>query len=142
MSQAAANTVRRLLDANLYKTKALPAANADNATATIDFGQTILGPLADEIEVLVEIEGTPSLVDTKLITLTLKDSADNNTFAAIPGVATLVQTGAGGVGAAANSRRYKLPPGTRRYFQVASNVENGGGNNTAKSYSVKVLVNP
>lgn len=141
MSAAAANLTRRLQDANLVKTKALPAANAANASDSIDLGQTTLGPAADDIEVEISIPATPALVDAKTITLTLKDSADNSSFAAIPSIATLVQTGAGGAGAAAASRRFKLPPSTRQYLRLDAAVENGGGSNIAVSYTLKVLAN-
>lgn len=141
MSQAIANTVRRLLDVNLKKVKALPAAAAANYTTSIDLGQTTLGPAADDIEVLVEIEATPALVDAKTITLTLKDSADDSTFTAIPTLATVVQTGASSAGAAANSVRFKLPPSTRRYLRLDAAVLTAGGDNTAKSYTLKVLPN-
>ena len=134
-------SIRRLADANHVKTKALPAAAAANATDSIDLGSTILGPLADDVEVLVEIEATPSLVDDKTITLTLKDSADDSSFAAIATLATVVQTGAASAGAAANSVRFKLPPSTRRYLRLDAAVLTAGGNNTAKTYTLKVLAN-
>ncbi len=141
MSAANANLYRRLADATLTKTKALPAAAAANYTNSIDLGQTTLGPMADEIEVLVEIEATPALVDAKTITLTLKDSADDSTFTAIPTLATVVQTGASSAGADAVSVRYKLPPSTRRYLRLDAAVLTAGGDNTAKSYTLKVLAN-
>lgn len=142
MSASNANLFRRLADANLTEVKALPAAAAANYSTSIDLGQTTLGPLADSIEVLVEIEATPALVDDKTITLTLKDSADDSTFTAIPSLATLVQTGASSAGAAAASRRYKLPPTTRRYIRLDGAVLSAGGDNTAKSYTLKLLINP
>lgn len=142
MSAALANKVRRLADANLTKTKALPAAAASNATNSIDLGQTTLGPSADAIEVLIEIEATPALVDAKTIILTLKDSADDSTFAAIPAVGVVTQTGASSAGAAAASLRVKLPPTTRRYIRLDAAVLTAGGDNTAKSYTLKVLANP
>lgn len=141
MSQSAANQTRRLQDANLTKTKALPAAAAANASDSIDLGSTTLGPVADEIEVDISIEATPSLVDDKTITLTLKDSADDSTFTAIAGLATLVVTGASSAGAAAASRRLKLPPSTRRYLRLDAAVLTAGGDNTAKSYTMTVLAN-
>lgn len=141
MSASAANQTRRLLDANLTKTKALPAAAAANYSNSIDLGSTTLGPVADEIELDISIEATPALVDDKTITLTVKDSADDSTFTAIPSLATLVQTGAGGAGAAAASRRLKLPPSCRRYIRLDAAVLTAGGDNTAKSYTLKVLAN-
>lgn len=139
MSAANANQFNRRLDVAQVKTQALPAAAASNNTASIDFGQTILGPLAGDLEVLVEIEATPALVDAKTITLTLKDSADNSTFAAIPTLAAVVQTGASSAGAAANSVRFKLPPSCRRYLRLDAAVLTAGGDSTAKNYTLKVL---
>lgn len=139
MSATAANQVLRRLDVNQTKTKVLPAAAAANYTDSIDFGQTTLGPSSSDIEVLVEIEATPALVDAKTITLTLKDSADNATFTAISTLATVVQTGASSAGAAANSVRFKLPPATRRYLRLDAAVLTAGGDNTAKYYTLKVL---
>lgn len=139
MSASAANLTRRLQDANLVKTKALPAAAAANYSDSIDLGQTTLGPAADHIEVEISIPATASLVDDKTITLTLKDSADDSTFTAIPSIATLVQTGAGGAGASATSRRFKLPPSCRRYIRLDAAVLTGGGDNTAVSTTLKVL---
>lgn len=139
MSQSAANISRRLADANLTKTKALPAAGASNASASIDLGSTVLGPAADNIEVLISLPATPSLADTKSVTLTLKDSADDSTFAAITGVSTLVVTGAGGAGASASSRQIRLPSTTRRYLRLDAAVEASGGDNTAISTTLKVL---
>lgn len=139
MSAAAANLTRRLLDTAFYKTKALPAAAAANASASVNLGQTTLGPLADDLEFEFGVETTPDLVDAKTIILTVKDSADDNSFAAIPGVGTLTQTGAGGAGAAAAKYRIKLPPSTRQYVRVEAAVLTGGGDNTAKSYFLKIF---
>lgn len=141
MSAAAANLTRRLADANLTKTKALPAAAAANYSNSIDLGQTTLGPAADHIEVEISIPATPALVDDKTIILTLKDSADDSTFTAIPAIATLTQTGAASAGAAAASRRFKLPPSCRRYLRLDAAVLTAGGDNTAVSYTLKVLAN-
>lgn len=139
MSAAVANTFRRLVDVNLSKTKALPAAAAANASASIDLGSTVLGPNADNLEVEISIEATPSLADDKTVTLTLKDSADDTTFTAIPSLATLVVTGASSAGAAAASRRVRLPTSCRRYLRLDAAVLTAGGDNTAKTYAVKVL---
>lgn len=139
MSQAVANTIRRLADANLTKTKALPAAAASNATASIDLGSTVLGPVADDISVEVSIPATPALVDAKTIILTLKDSADDSTFTAIASLGVITQTGASSAGAAAFTQRYKLPSNCRRYLRLDAAVLTAGGDNTAVSYTLKVL---
>ena len=140
MSAANANQSRRLRDAKLTKTKALPAAAATNNADSVDLGSTVLGPAGDEIELEINLPATPSLVDAKSITITVKDSADNVTFAAIVGVGTVVSLSAGG-GAAALVRKLRLPAHTRRYLRVDAAVEAAGGDNTAVSYTYAVLAN-
>jgi len=141
MSNVVANTIRRLGDQNLIVITALPAAAATANGASLDLGDIFIGTLADRVEVVVSVPATPSLADTKNATLTLQDSADNATFAAIASLAPLIVTGAGGAGAAAASRRYKLPPGTRRYLRLSSAVDSAGGSNIAVSATLQVFAN-
>jgi hypothetical protein len=141
MSAAVANQSRRLLDQSLVKSIALPAAAAANNTASVNLGSKTLGPVADFVELEIFIGATAALVDTKTITLTVKDSADDSSFAAVPSLATLVQTGAGGAGAAAATRRVRLPGSTRQFLRVDAAVESGGGSNVAVSYGFRVLAN-
>lgn len=124
-----------LKDIELFRTKALPAAAASASTASIELG-TCLPP----IQVRVAVEAVPSLVDTKTVTTTLEHSDDGLTFAAIPELATLVQTGAGGVGAAAAERTVYLPPSVKNFIRATVVVEADGGNNTAKKVSIEVVV--
>ena len=130
---------RNFKDINAKAAVALPAAGAANFTASIDLGTTLPGPMVDYFDVLVELPATPSLVDAKTITLTLKDSADGVTFTAIPSLAPIVSTGAGGAGAAAISQTYKLPPTVRRYIRLDQAVLAAGGDNTAVSGSVSLV---
>ena len=141
MSNTTANTVRRLADPSLVVTTALPAAGATSNSSSLDLGNTPIGAFADLMEVVVSIPATPSLADTKNITLTLQDSADNSTFAAIAAEATLVVTGAGGAGAAAASRRVKFPPTTRRYVRLSAAVDSAGGSNIAVSTTFQIFAN-
>lgn len=129
---------KTLYDLVLQKTTALPAAAATANGGTIDLEQALPDGLTDTFRVLLEVPATPSLVDAKTITFTLKDSADDSTFAAISGLSTLVTTGAGGTGAAATSREWRLPTNVRRYIRVEAAVESGGGTNTAVSYTVSL----
>lgn len=122
-----ASNNRNITDADLIKTVAVPAATATAATASIDLGMTEPFPLVEQVDVLVSLPAQATLADGKTITVTLQDSADDSSFAAIAGVATLVQTGGGGVGAVATSMRVKLPPAVRRYIKAsASTVASSG----------------
>jgi hypothetical protein len=126
-------------DKNSLVTKALPAAAATNYSDSIDLGSTTPGPLVDQLDLLLNLPATPSLVDAKTVTLAFQDSADNSSFAAIPELATVVATGAGGVGAAAIERRVKLPPSVRRYVRISQAVLTAGGDNTAISTTLAVV---
>jgi len=141
MSASVAGQIRRLTAIDTQKSKALPAAAASASTASINFESTTLGPAADDIEATISVDATPSLVDAKTIILTVEDSADNSSFATIAGVGSLTVTGAGGVGAAAASQRFKFPPATRQYVRATAAVLTAGGDNTAVSFYLKVFPN-
>lgn len=141
MSQATAGLFRRLLDANLSKSIALPAAAGTVTSASIDLGSVNIGPLADEIEGEVAFDATPSLANSATLTLTIQDSADNSSFAAIASLATLVATGAGGVGASAATRKFRFPPDCRRYVRISIVESASGGDNSAKYAYLKVRPN-
>ena len=130
---------RAFKDATLVKSSALPAAAANNSTAAIDLQQAAVGVNLDEIDVEVAVPATPALVNDKIITFTIQDSANGTDFDAVTGLTTLVVTGAGGVGAAAAVRTVKLPTGARRYLRANAAVETGGGSNIAVSYSISLL---
>lgn len=130
---------RNMQDALLIKAIALPAAGATAVTAGIDLGQTLGGKL-EAVEVVVEIPVTTTLVDAKVITVTLKDSADGNSFTAIPGLAVLSVTGITGNGSAAFEQRVRLPPATRRYIRAEAAIPGDGGSNIAYDLTLSVLV--
>ena len=115
---------RAILDANYIVTRALPAsASATVNSASLDLGDAVSGiPYATtetlNLQVLAPALSTTVAPDTRTMTYVVADSADNSTFAAIGTLASQVQTGAGGVGAAAATYTFKLPPNTRRYIRL------------------------
>ncbi len=82
---------------------------------------------------------TPSLVDAKTITYTFQDSADGVSYAAIADLPTVVSTGAGGAGAAAVERQFKIPTTARRYLAVNAAVLAAGGSNIAVSFKLSLV---
>lgn len=126
-----------LTDVNLSVSKALPAAGASNQSASIDLGTTS-GGRVPRVELQVILPATPSLVDTKTITLTVKDSADNSSFAAVADLPPIVVTGAGGTGGPAVDRSFKLPLGIRKYVYLDQAVLAAGGDNTAISSTFRL----
>lgn len=130
---------RTLKDLALSVTKALPAANASNASDAIDTASENPGRTATvnpgvHPELLVELPATPALVEDKTITLTVEDSADGENFAAVADLPAIVVTGAAAAaGGAAVERRFALPINLRRHVRLAQAVLTGGGDNTAVS---------
>lgn len=131
--------LRNIQDAALQAVIALPAAGATAVTEGIDLGQTIGGEI-EGLNVVVEIPVTATLVDSKAITITLKDSADNISFTALAGLAALAVTGVTGNGSVAFEQRLRLPTATRRYIRAEAAIPADGGDNTATSLTLSVLV--
>lgn len=115
---------------------AMPAANANVTSTGFDLS---LDP-EPGIQLEVVIPALPSLVDTKVATFTVMDSADNVTFTAIGSIDAFTRTGAGGAGSAALTRNFTLPRNVRQYVAVKAAVENGGGSNIAVNYTMNILL--
>lgn len=126
-------------DTNLSVSKALPAAAATNYSDAIDLRDSAPGIKMRKAEIEVAIQALPSLVDAKTATITLQDSADGTTFADIATLAAITLTGASSAGAAAVTRKYKLPEDVRRYIRLKQAVLTAGGDNTAKSSTMSVI---
>lgn len=132
-----------LRDAQLKKTKALPAGSGN---VTSDF----IGPLktTDEGHVPGSIEfllSAPALtVDplTNSATMTYdllhSDNADGSSSAVLQS-AFLVQTGAGGAGAAAATKRFRPPSDAKKYLGVKAT---NSATNTAAAFSLTLELLP
>lgn len=127
---------RSVPDALLTTTKALPAAAASNSHDGIDLGG---GRIPEGSRLICAVPATPSLVDAKKITLTVEDSADNSSFAAVASLGAQTITGADSEGGAETELSWILPSDVRQYVRVTQAVESGGGTNTAISTTVQVL---
>ena len=129
---------RNITDALLTQTQALPDAAASTSATSTDLGAAGIASL-ENIELQVDLPILPALVDTETMTLTVEDSADNSSFAAIAGLATLVATGTETPGsAAALSRRYSLPSTTRRYVRVTATASASAGDNSGVSFTYQI----
>lgn len=117
---------------------AFPAANANATSSAIDLEQICGGDL-DNIVIELAIPATTALVEDKVVTFNMYDSANGSSFAAIdPAISTTI-VGASGNGSAAKVVAFRLPVNARRYVAVNCAVENGGGDNTAKSFTLSLL---
>ena len=123
---------RTLRDSRLVVTKALPAAAATNYSDVLDTNTLTPGRIP-HVELGLTVPATVSLVDAKTLTFVIQDSADGVTFAAVADLPPVVITGAGGVGADAVDRRFKLPITLRQYVRLSQTVLAAGGDNTALS---------
>ena len=130
---------RSVIDANYKVTTALPASASATVNGTsLDLGDAISGvPYVTtetvNLQVLAPALSTTIAPDTRTMTYTVQDSADNSSFAAIGTLAAQVQTGAGGVGAAATTYTFKLPPNTRRYIRLS--IASGASTTDASALS-------
>ena len=99
-----------LRDANLTKTKALPAS----ASTTVNTDGIDLGEHAKAVDVVVEVPALNATIlpDTRTMTTTIEVSTASN-FSPSVTVQSVVQTGASSAGAAAVSVRGSVPPGYR-----------------------------
>lgn len=127
---------RLLEDKNLQATVNLPAAGASAITPSLDTATETPGRI-ENVELRVQLPATPALTEAKDITLTVKDSADDITFAAVAEIpATTVTGAAAAAGGSAVDLRYKLPIGLRRYVRLDADVEADGGANTDVSATI------
>ncbi|MCC6356911.1 MAG: hypothetical protein IT577_23745 [Verrucomicrobiae bacterium] len=131
--------VRNIRDYALESTKALPAAGANVNCAAIDM-EAVTGGRQEGVEFELAVPATPSLVEAKVITFKVQDSADNVTFADIdPLISTTVTGQAAAAGGAAKTVRFRLPSTARRYIAVNAAIPADGGDNTAVSSTLALL---
>lgn len=130
---------RNVQDAALEKAVAIAAAGATAVTVGIDLGQPEGGKL-ENINVVVEVEALPELVKDKTVIVTIEDSADDVTYAALADAPTRTLTGGDPKGAAAVEFRFRPPLLTRQYIRAKAVTLAAAGDNTAKSMTMSVLV--
>ena len=126
-----------LKDAELTRTLALPDAGNSASSESIDLSATEQTECHFEVEITVP--ALANLADGKKLTVTLEDSADDASFAAIAGLAPLEVTGEVGGGSNAASLRVRLPNTTRRHLRATADVEAAGGDSTADSLSLGLI---
>lgn len=116
-----------LRDALLKVTKALPSGASAINSDGIDLGHGTTGEFHANCELLIEAPAvtTAMLGDAATIKYDVADSADNSSFSTIAAT-VLTQTGAGGAGAAATSKRFRLPSTVRRYVRVTATKSAAG----------------
>lgn len=109
-------------DTRLKVTRALPGAASTTVNSTaIDLGHNTGGDFAANVEFLLSVPAVNATMapDTRTFTYSIITD-DNSSFssAAIVQPGIIVQTGAGGAGAAAATYRFRLPTNCERYVGV------------------------
>lgn len=127
-------------DAKLISTHAFPAAGAAVDCSGIDLGARTSprGTFPGDVQLEISWEALPNLVDSKSITFTVQDSADNSSFTTTH--VTHLITGGTGNGLAAGSKRVRLNSDVRRYVNVNASVPADAGNNTAKYFTAAIVI--
>ena len=126
---------RNLIDATAQVTRALPAAAANVTSTGIYLGGD--GPHKERLKVKVEMPANTVLVATKLLTITLQDSADNSSFAAASPAQSFVITG--DTGFPAQDVYFDINNSIRSYVAVNFAVETGGGSNISTIATISVV---
>lgn len=126
---------KRLRDKQLEVTKALPATASAITTDPIDTGNGPDGDFVAGTELVIEAPALAvgELADTETVVYDVvmdTDSELGSVTVVLPGVIT--QTGAGGAGAAAATKRIKLPDAVERYVAVRA-THSAGDDASAKS---------
>jgi hypothetical protein len=119
---AALGTAFLMRDASLKVTKALPAAASTSVTSNgIDTGKGLNGDQLADFEFLLTMPALNAtmLPDTRTATYIIEHDTDPafGTVATL-NVGSVVKTGAGGVGAAADTFRFRLPTDAKRYIRA------------------------
>lgn len=102
---------RLVKDANFIAATALPAGSTTNASTAFNLGASAFKPEEYELNLVVAAN---SVTDGS-VAITLQDSADGATFAAIPGLAVITIPTAN----TAFAETIRLPSGVRQYLNVS-----------------------
>lgn len=129
-------------DTLLKVTKALPNGAASTTSDGIDLGHGTRGDFVApcELKISAPALGVTPLPDAKtMIFIVEHDDASN-----FSGVATLldrviIQTGAGGAGAAAATKTVRLPVDTKRYVRVKA-TGSASGDASGSSFTAELLL--
>jgi hypothetical protein len=126
-------------DALLKASIALPNGAATVNSPAIDLGNGPNGDLVAGGELILEMPALTvgELANGATITYNIQDSVDP-AFSSPRTLASFVQTGAGGAGAAAGSNRRGLASDTRRYIRVQA-INSAAGNASAKTTALSCV---
>jgi hypothetical protein len=130
---------RNIKDVSQEVSVSLPAAAANVNSASIDLGYEP-GQI-ENAEIEIAVDETTALVDTKDVDVTLYDSADDSSFAAVAVFAAplLKVTGVSGNGNDETKLHVRPARTIRRYIRINVATETAGGDVTAHEAHLRIL---
>ena len=137
--QASAIQWHRISDANLTVTTALPAAGATGTSAQIDLGDNTDSFFPEGVSIELTLPATPALAASETITFTVLADTGTTASTALSPSLTAVVTGTAGTGAAAQKFNWRIPGNIARYLAVKATLSANAGNNTAVSFTTKLV---
>lgn len=136
---ASSDFSRNINDANFSVTRALPVAVNGNVTST-DFnleGGTYNAPSHMELEVVVPALNATQLPNAATLQVTVQGGASASPTTEL--FRAPVITGAGGVGAAAVTFRYRLPSNCPKFLNVKFQGAGTTGDQSGATATIKLL---
>ena len=135
--------IKRLVDATLRKVFALGTADGTTQSAAIDLGRVLTArghhPEGLEIEIEAPALTTTELPDADTATYSIEmDTVSNFASPTVVEDTVIVQTGAGGAGAAAQTNRFRLPLDLEQFVRVKCVLAGGTGDCSGKNCTVTV----
>ena len=128
-----------LADQSLKVTTALPNGAVSVTGTAIDLESTAEFLADVEFEVFAPALTVTQLGDTQTITYIVETASEPTFSSPTTFISSLfVQTGAGGVGAATNTKRFRLPTTTLRYVRIKA-TKTGATNASTASMIFKCL---
>jgi hypothetical protein len=107
-------------DSTFARTKVLPGAGATNLTDVIDLESVLGDPGVSKFLVEIAVPAVAGNTDSsKSFTLSVHDSANNSSFAALAVPLTLTVPGVTSTGSVAITKTFRLPPDVRRYIKFS-----------------------
>lgn len=118
-------------DADLVKTRTIPAAGATNYSGSIDLGAAQPFKHGNQM-VKIVIPACVSLTNTGATsTVTLQDSTDDSSFSDVNPLHQVQYTGVATTGYLGDTYYFTLPPKLNRYIRIKCVSHASAGDNTA-----------
>ena len=128
---------KTLCDLLLDVSRALPAQNTNANSTAIDLKQVLPDSLPEHFELQISVPATTTATG-QTITITIRDSADNSTFATVEQLEPLLLTGASNV-TALTTRNFRLPSDVNRYVRVNIAMSATTGDQTAITAGIRLV---